>query len=263
MLDVIDAGGERTLKDRDNTGFHLCGCQAGIRPDDADDWDVDAREDINRRAEQNHRADQQQHQRQHDERVRARESKSYYPHWKILFRSVPATSDGGRDEKLMIRPPGIERITAGTSNANEPDRTAISNMGNHGYGSFPNRSEIIEQTALTRVIAEVATPAINVSAALISTSANNDATRLTPTIGMPVAKNQVATMNLKRSSPNPRPPIGNRKYSLSIFPLSIERLQYFPNAFSVSSTACFFETSPWRTQLKLHWPTLASARGCH
>jgi hypothetical protein len=90
-------------------------------------------------------------------------------------------------------------------------------MGNHGYGSFPNRSEIIEQTDPTRVIAEVATPAINVSAALISSSANNDATRLTPTIGMPVSKNQIATMNLNRSSPNPRPPIGNRKYSLSIF----------------------------------------------
>jgi hypothetical protein len=58
---------------------------------------------------------------------------------------------------------------------------------------------------------------INETAAIISTSANNDAPVLAPTIGTPVSKNQVATMNLNRSSPNPRPPIGNRKYTLSIF----------------------------------------------
>ncbi len=80
MLDVIDAGGERSLEDRDDTCFHLGRHQAGIGPDDADDRNVDAREDIDRRTEQNDRADQKQHQREHDERIRARESEFYDPH---------------------------------------------------------------------------------------------------------------------------------------------------------------------------------------
>src|ERR1700730_5325914 len=80
MLDVIDARGKRSLEDRDDTCFHLGRHQPGIGPDDADDWNVDAREDIYRRAEQNHGADQKQHQREHDERVRAGKSESYYPH---------------------------------------------------------------------------------------------------------------------------------------------------------------------------------------
>jgi hypothetical protein len=48
--------------------------------------------------------------------------------------------------------------------------------------------------APTSVIAEVPTPAINKSVALISTTAKNDVTGLAPTIGMPVSKNQVATI---------------------------------------------------------------------
>jgi hypothetical protein len=43
MLDVIDAGGERTLEDRDDSCFHLRGRQAGIGPDNADDRDVERR----------------------------------------------------------------------------------------------------------------------------------------------------------------------------------------------------------------------------
>src|ERR1700737_4855091 len=80
MLDVIDTGGERSLEDRDNTCFHLRRHEAGIGPDDADDRNVDAREDIYRCTEQNHGTDQKQHQREHDERVRAGKSESYYPH---------------------------------------------------------------------------------------------------------------------------------------------------------------------------------------
>src|SRR6266849_2746449 len=84
MFDVIDAGSERAFEDRDNTRFHLGRYQAGIGPDDADDRNVDAREDVYRRTEQNHWADQKQHQREHDERVRARESKFYDPHKQSL-----------------------------------------------------------------------------------------------------------------------------------------------------------------------------------
>ncbi len=80
MLDVIDTGGERPLKDRDDTCFHLGRYQAGVAPDNADDRNVDAREDVDRRTEQSHRTDQKQHQREHDECIRARQSKSYYPH---------------------------------------------------------------------------------------------------------------------------------------------------------------------------------------
>jgi hypothetical protein len=74
----------------------------------------------------------------------------------------------------------------------------------------------MEQTAATAVIAEVATPAIRNTAALISTKPKKEVAGLAPTISMPVSKNQVATMNLNSSSPNPIPPLGNRKYSLSI-----------------------------------------------
>jgi len=74
----------------------------------------------------------------------------------------------------------------------------------------------MEHTAPTRVLAEVPNPAIKESAATISTSAKNDANGLAPTIGILVSKNHVATMSLSRSRPNPRPPLGNRKYMLSI-----------------------------------------------
>src|ERR1700730_15115308 len=80
MLDVIDTGGERPLEDRDNTCFHLRRHQACIGPDNADYRNVDAREDIYWCTEQNHGADQKQHQREHDERVRAGKSEPYYPH---------------------------------------------------------------------------------------------------------------------------------------------------------------------------------------
>src|ERR1700680_3697415 len=80
MLDVMDAGCKRSLEDRDDTRFHLGRHQAGIGPDDADDWDVDAREDVDGRTEQKDRADQKQHQEQNDKGIRTRERKLHYPH---------------------------------------------------------------------------------------------------------------------------------------------------------------------------------------
>src|SRR5258705_1481138 len=80
MLDVIPAGGERTLEDRDDTGLHFGRGQARISPDNADHRNVDARENIYRRAEQNDRADQKQHHRENNECIRPRERKFHYPH---------------------------------------------------------------------------------------------------------------------------------------------------------------------------------------
>src|SRR5437667_8836338 len=94
MLDVIDAGGERSLEDRYDTRLHFRRRQACIAPDDADDRNVDAREDINRCAEQNDRADQKQHQREYDERIRACERQFYYPHTEPLRIAEPQVSRG-------------------------------------------------------------------------------------------------------------------------------------------------------------------------
>jgi hypothetical protein len=60
-------------------------------------------------------------------------------------------------------------------------------------------------------------PAISENEALISATATIDPTVLAPASGTPVSKNQVATMSLNSSNPNPMPPLGNRKYTLSIF----------------------------------------------
>jgi hypothetical protein len=74
----------------------------------------------------------------------------------------------------------------------------------------------MEQTAPTSVIAEVPAPAIKERAAPTNTSAKSEAAGPAPTIGSPVSKNHVATMNLNNNSPRPMPPLGNRKYIVSI-----------------------------------------------
>src|SRR5712671_2918102 len=74
----------------------------------------------------------------------------------------------------------------------------------------------MQQTTPMLAFAEVLAPAINKTAVLINTTAKRNIIGLAPNIGMPVSKNQAATMILSRSSPKPTPPPGNREYSLSI-----------------------------------------------
>src|SRR5258708_27305691 len=104
MFDVIDAGCERAFEDRDNTRFHLSRHQAAVAPDHADERNVDARENINRRAEQSLRTDQQQYQRKHDECVGARESKSYDPHRQSSFSKVADRISRSMRVPLKSRP---------------------------------------------------------------------------------------------------------------------------------------------------------------
>jgi hypothetical protein len=74
----------------------------------------------------------------------------------------------------------------------------------------------MQQTAPMVAFAEVPAPAINSTATLINTRAKKNVAGLMLNIGMPVSKNQAATMILSRSNPKPTPPPGNREYSLSI-----------------------------------------------
>ena len=73
MLDVVDGGGQRALEGRGDAAGHLVGRQAGVLPDDADHRNADVGEDVGRRAQSGERADDQDQQRQHDERIGARQ----------------------------------------------------------------------------------------------------------------------------------------------------------------------------------------------
>ena len=73
MLDVVDGGRQRALELRRDAPGHLIGRQTGILPDDADDRNADVGEDVGRRSQRGQRADDQDQQRQHDERIGARQ----------------------------------------------------------------------------------------------------------------------------------------------------------------------------------------------
>ena len=51
VLDVVDRGGQRALRDGDDALLHLLRREAGVVPDDADDRDVDVRENVDRRGQ--------------------------------------------------------------------------------------------------------------------------------------------------------------------------------------------------------------------
>ena len=65
---------------RDDPVFHLLRGEAGIVPGDADDRNVNVRENVGGRALQHDRSNQQDDQRGHDERIGAVERDSYNPH---------------------------------------------------------------------------------------------------------------------------------------------------------------------------------------
>ncbi len=73
VLDVVDGGRQRALERRDDAAGHLIRRQPGILPDDADHRNADVGKDIGRRPQRRQRADDQDQQRQHDERIGARQ----------------------------------------------------------------------------------------------------------------------------------------------------------------------------------------------
>ena len=48
VLDVVDRGGQRSLEDGDDALLHLLRRKAAVTPDDADDRNIDVRENIDR-----------------------------------------------------------------------------------------------------------------------------------------------------------------------------------------------------------------------
>ncbi|ARF90813.1 putative autotransporter protein [Burkholderia cenocepacia] len=69
VLDVVDVGRERAFVVRRDPLGHVLGGEAVVRPDDADDRNVDVRKDVGRRAQQCQRPRDEDQQREYDERV--------------------------------------------------------------------------------------------------------------------------------------------------------------------------------------------------
>ena len=80
MLDVADRGRQAALGRAGDALAHLLRRQAVVVPDDADDRDVDVREDVGRHGQQREGRGEQDQQRHDDERVGALERYSDDPH---------------------------------------------------------------------------------------------------------------------------------------------------------------------------------------
>ncbi len=80
MLDVVDRHREGAFMRVSDALLELLGIEAVVSPDDTDDRDVDRRENIRRRPQQNQRCQQNQQQRGHHKRVRPAKGESDNPH---------------------------------------------------------------------------------------------------------------------------------------------------------------------------------------
>jgi len=83
VLDVINRGGQYALVDRNDMVGHLLRGQAGVVPDHTYDRDIDFREDVRWRLENNYWADDQNQKRHYDEGVRAPKGKFNNPHQQL------------------------------------------------------------------------------------------------------------------------------------------------------------------------------------
>jgi hypothetical protein len=108
------------------------------------------------------------------------------------------------------------------------ERAASDNTGNHWSGALA-RSDSVEQMAPRLALADVAIPGISKSALPISTREKKNEIGLASNNVLPISKSQAATASLRRRSPNPTLPPGNREYSLSIsfLFLSVPRIKRF------------------------------------
>ncbi len=73
VLDVVDVGGEAALEVGDDALFHLLRRQAVVRPQHADDGDIDVGEDVDRHGDDGGHAQDGDQNRHHHERIRAAE----------------------------------------------------------------------------------------------------------------------------------------------------------------------------------------------
>ncbi len=86
VLDVVHCRRQRALDVVDDARGHLFGGQAAVVPHHRDHRDVDAGQDVHRRAKNGERSQDQQDERQHDEGVRPAERDADDPHALSLCR---------------------------------------------------------------------------------------------------------------------------------------------------------------------------------
>jgi len=80
MFYVVDGGGEGALTNGDDAAFHLCGGEAGVSPDDGDDWDVNVGEDVFRGLNSRANAREEEQEREDDEGIGSPEGEFNNPH---------------------------------------------------------------------------------------------------------------------------------------------------------------------------------------
>jgi hypothetical protein len=83
-LDVADVAGQRVLAELRDLLLHLLRRQTAVRPDDADDRDVDLGKDVGRRLPHDVDAREDEQERHHDERVRAAKGEANDPHCAVI-----------------------------------------------------------------------------------------------------------------------------------------------------------------------------------
>ncbi len=71
VLDVVDGSGQRSLGDANDAIAHVFRYEAVVIPDDADNGNVDVREDVGGRANNRKPTHYDDEYRQHDERIRS------------------------------------------------------------------------------------------------------------------------------------------------------------------------------------------------
>ena len=85
VLDVIYIGREAALETGDDPFLHLLRRQPSIDPEDAHDWDIDIRKNIDRHPNDRDTAENSYDDRHHHERVGATKGEPDYPH--MIFRA--------------------------------------------------------------------------------------------------------------------------------------------------------------------------------
>ena len=78
--DAADRGRERALADEDHPPLHVLGRQARVVPHDADDGDVDGREDVDHHLREREPAEKEDEERHHRDGVGAAEGEADDPH---------------------------------------------------------------------------------------------------------------------------------------------------------------------------------------
>ena len=69
MLDIVDGSGQRSLRDADDAVAHVLRYEAVVAPDDADNGNVDVRENVGWRAKDRKPAHNHDQYRHHHKRI--------------------------------------------------------------------------------------------------------------------------------------------------------------------------------------------------